>query len=384
MAVFRRVGTLWGCVTLGACFDSHDEAGLTKSTNPYSEKSKRAFWRHAVASVAPFMLDPMDAAPFQISYETKVATAGSCFAQHISRKLRASGYTYYVVENASVGADANEAAARNFGTFSARYGNIYTARQLLQLFDRAFGTFEPLEQVWQRDDGRYVDPLRPQVEPAGFSMADDVLEETENHLGAVRHMFETLDVFVFTLGLTEGWRVKTDQTILPLAPGVAGGNWDLTRYEFINFEVEDITNDMIAFVDRLRSVNAGARIILTVSPVPLIATYEDRHVLVSNTYSKSVLRVAADKIARARSNVTYFPSFEIITSNATSHRYFDEDMRSVNELGVGHVMRVFFKHFTIDSGAVASQSDRAMNGRFIKEFGEASKVVCDEEAIDSR
>jgi GSCFA family len=357
---------------------------LSNIINPYSEKSKRSFWRHAVSSVAPFMLDPMETPPFQIAANTKVATAGSCFAQHISRKLRASGYTHYVVENGGDAIDAKDVALRNFGTFSARYGNIYTARQLLQLFDRAFGTFEPLEQVWQRDDGRYVDPLRPQVEPTGFATADDVIEDAERHLAAVRQMFETLDVFVFTLGLTEGWRVKTDQTILPLAPGVAGGSWDPSRYEFINFEVEDITNDMIAFVDRLRSVNAGARIVLTVSPVPLIATYEDRHVLVSNTYSKSVLRVAADKVARARANVTYFPSFEIITSNGTTHRYFEADLRSVNELGVGHVMRVFFRHFTTDGGAAAAQSGHAASWSFAKEFDEASKVVCDEEAIDSR
>lgn len=352
---------------------------MTNPTNPYAGKADYCFWRRSVSNVVPFMLDPMGEATFQISPTTKVATAGSCFAQHISRRLSKSGYTYYVVENADSAMPKATADAQNYGTFSARYGNIYTARQLLQLFDRAYGTFQPSTTVWQRGDGRYVDPFRPQFDPAGFDSPEAVHAEAQLHLAAVKQLFETLDVFVFTLGLTEGWRAKADGAVFPLAPGVAGGEWDETKYEFVNFEVEDVVADMTAFVDRLVSVNANAKILLTVSPVPLVATYENRHVMVSNTYSKSVLRVAADKVARSRSNVLYFPSYEIITSNATAHRYFDDDMRSVNESGVNHVMRVFFEHLTTN-GTTKSQST---NLSFSKEFAETSRVVCDEEALDA-
>jgi len=60
-------------------------------------------------------------------------------------------------------------ASLGYGTFSARYGNIYTARQLLQLVERAYGRFTPDEPVWRRDDGGYGDPFRPRVEPEGFA-----------------------------------------------------------------------------------------------------------------------------------------------------------------------------------------------------------------------
>lgn len=321
----------------------------------------------------------MGQSPFKISTTTKVATAGSCFAQHISRRLRQSGYNYYIVEAADAAIPKDIAAERNYGTFSARYGNIYTARQLLQLFDRAFNTFQPSQSVWERPDGRYVDPFRPQVEPAGFDSPEAVRQDAALHLAAVRQLFETLDVFVFTLGLTEGWRAVDDGAVYPLAPGVAGGVWDENAYEFINFEIEDVFADMLAFVDRLTSVNAKARILLTVSPVPLVATYENRHVLVSNTYSKAVLRVAADKLVRARDTVVYFPSYEIITANATTHRYFDEDLRSVTEAGVDHVMRVFFEHLTSSGQPMQGESLETLR----KEFEATSKVVCDEEALDA-
>ena len=89
----------------------------------------------------------------------------------------------------------------------------------------------------------------------------------------------------------------------------------------------DVVADFLTFVDRPRGINPQAKIIVTVSPVPLIATYEDRHVLVSNCYSKAALRVAAEEIVAARPDIAYFPSYEIVMANA--HRNFAEDQRSV-------------------------------------------------------
>ncbi|MES2303044.1 MAG: GSCFA domain-containing protein, partial [Pseudomonadota bacterium] len=84
----------------------------------------------------------------------------------------------------------------------------------------------------------------------------------------------------------------------------------------------------------------------TVSPVPLVATAENRHALVATTYSKSVLRVVAEEVARTDSRVEYFPSYEIITGSYSRGRYFESDLRSVTPEGVAHVMRVFMKHFS--------------------------------------
>src|SRR3546814_5220395 len=72
--------------------------------------------------------------------------------------------------------------------------------------------------------------------------------------------------------------------------------------------------------------------LLTVSPVPLIATYEPEHVLCATTYSKSVLRVAATMLARGREWVDYYPSYEIITGSYNRSVYYESDYRGVNSL----------------------------------------------------
>ena len=61
-----------------------------------------------------------------------------------------------------------------------------------------------------------------------------------------------------------------------------------------------------SLVPDLKRLNPGVRVLLTVSPVPLIATYEPRHVLVSTTYSKSVLRVAAEQVMRRHDWVDFY------------------------------------------------------------------------------
>src|SRR5688572_15492645 len=68
------------------------------STHPYKQLSDKAFWRRSVGGVPSHEVDPVGAFSLRITPETKVATAGSCFAQHIARHLRAAGFNYYVVE----------------------------------------------------------------------------------------------------------------------------------------------------------------------------------------------------------------------------------------------------------------------------------------------
>ena len=232
-----------------------------------------------------------------------------------------------------------------------------------------------------------IDPFRPQIQPGGFNSIRELDYDRERHFEAVRGAFETLDVFVFTLGLTEFWRSREDGAAFPLCPGVAGGDYSLARHEFVNLGVDDVVADMTAFIARLRAVNPGARIILTVSPVPLVATAEPRHVLMSTMYSKSALRVACDMLSRALGQVAYFPSYEIVAGGYAPTDYFAPDRRSVTQEGVAHVMRVFERHFIKRNAAGealrgalrAFAPARAASAE--DPIAAAMRLMCDEEAL---
>lgn len=311
-------------------------------SHPYSDLDAKSFWRPSIAEVEPTAVDPVTT-DLRIDPDTRIATAGSCFAQHIARYLRSSGFHFMNAETPPTVLSRRAADAGQYGTYSARYGNIYTARQLLQLFRRAHGTFAPAEDCWEGTDGSVIDPFRPQIQPGGFASKREFELDREQHFAAVRRMFSHLDVFVFTLGLTETWEAVADGAIFPMCPGTAGGVFDPQRHRFVNLTVDDVTNDLTTFFGELRQVNPKAQLLLTVSPVPLVATASGQHVLTATTYSKSVLRVAAETAA-AETGIHYFPSYEIVTNAANRGSYFAPDLRQVTEAGVSHVMGLFFRH----------------------------------------
>lgn len=352
------------------------------SNHPYRELPDHAYWRRSVAGKGP-AIDPLAGAFLQLGRQDRVATAGSCFAQHIARHLRSSGFHFLVTETPHPIVPADIAERHGYAQFSARYGNIYTARQLLQLFDRAYGEFLPQEDIWEAPAGTgVVDPFRPSVEPGGFASEAELRADRAHHLARVREMFEVLDVFIFTLGLTEGWESSVDGAVFPLCPGVAGGRFNPERHRFHNFRTAEVADDLRLFIARLRVVNPSARVVFTVSPVPLAATMSGRHVLAATTYSKSVLRAAAQEMADDHPGVFYFPSYEMIMGAPAAARFFAEDMRNVTEEGVAHVMSVFLRHAariepSASFAAAAPDADPT-----IAAARQWTEVMCDEAMLD--
>ncbi|MEM9811057.1 MAG: GSCFA domain-containing protein [Pseudomonadota bacterium] len=360
-------------------------------SHPYKSLPDGAFWRRSVAGPAMGDVDPVAGFSLRIGQNTRVATAGSCFAQHIARYLASAGLNYHVAEPGHPVLPEDLRRRHGYGTFSARYGNIYTARQLRQLMERAYGRFVPQEPAWVDADGTVRDPFRPGVQPGGFVSVREMELDRAQHLAAVRRLFETLDVFVFTLGLTECWESRADGAVFPLCPGVEGGSFDPACYGFRNQDVPEVVGDMSAFLDALAGVNPAASVILTVSPVPLMATARaDAHVLAATTYSKSVLRVAAEMLAGAHAHVHYFPSYEIVTGPHARGAYYAHDLRNVTEAGVAHVMGLFLAH-AVEEGAAqvstghpltpppAAEEAPSLHEELSRAFVEAE---CDEVALD--
>ena len=345
--------------------------------HPYEDIAPYRSWRSAMSNQGPGLVDPVTTTKFAISREDRVATLGSCFAQHISRFLVGSGFNFYVPEQAP--ADAPHDVAQSYGVFSARYGNVYTVRQALQLAQEAFGDRASGHLTWERD-GRHFDPLRPSAHPGGFASVKEVRSDRKKHLGAVRKVIQESDVVVFTLGLTEAWVSLDDGSVLPSAPGVIAGTYDPRAYEFHNFTSSEVTADLRTWCLLARDQNPDLRVLLTVSPVALAATAEERHVWTSTTYSKAVLRAAAGEVSTELDFVDYFPSYEVITSPSAGGRFYADDLRQVTEQGVQHVMALFKRHY-LSREAPAASIRAAAATRSTSPIDDGSGILCDDDLI---
>lgn len=356
-----------------------------RAPTPYSNLPPSRYWRSAVAEMHPLDMEELYSPKFRIGLTDRIAVAGSCFAQHVGRALRSSGFSVLDQEPAPDGLDPQMAETFGYGIYSARYGNIYTARQLLQLLqDCVSGTIREAD-FWMRD-GRYYDAHRPSVEPKGLESLAEAMAHRRQHLGKVKAMLETTDIFIFTLGLTETWQDIASGTVYPTCPGVIAGTFDAEKHAFKNFDAEEVLQDMIEARRLLKAINPGMRFLFTVSPVPLTATASGQNVLVATTYSKSVLRAVCGSLYGKFEDVDYFPSYEIIVSPSTRGFFYEPNMRSVNRHGVNHVMRTFLKSQEVEA---AGKSKRANGQKGKTQKGKPRQeetrgdVVCEEALLEA-
>lgn len=307
-------------------------------SHPYKQAPARAFWSRSVSEGFDTSALVQSDGPL-VRVGEKVVSAGSCFASNLVPYLESAGLTYLRTVPSIPALSDLPPEAFGYEKFSAPYGNIYTVTQLLQLLRRSLGTFKPSEDRWLTHQG-IIDPFRPGIRYRALSTTEfDLL--MAQYLGWVRRAFAEADVFIFTLGLTETWRSRADNAVFPSCPGTVAGQFDSAKHEFKNFSVAEIQDDMDVFLGELQAINPKVRVILTVSPVPLVATASGEHVLSASTYSKSVLRVVAGDSARKHEFVRYFPSYEIVTGPQAPHAYFQPDRRNVSPEGVKAVMDAF-------------------------------------------
>lgn len=362
-------------------FDTGETARPAAGASPYADLPAERFWRSGVAETNPLIMEKLYAKRFPIAPTDRIATAGSCFAQHIARNFRARGFTVMDVERAPYPSSQALSQAYGYGVYSARYANIYTVRQLLELFreatagDRGEAPWPVL--VWEKR-GRFVDGMRPGVEPDGLDSPEEVIAQRRDHLARVRQLFAEVRVFVFTMGLTEAWIDAASGRTLPTCPGAIAGTFDPEVHKFRNFSFKSILSDYRAFRRELAAFNPGVRHLITVSPVPLTATASDQHVLVATMYSKSVLRAVAGQLYADHRDLDYFPSYEIIAAHPSRGFFFEGNLRSVSPAGVETVMRSFFS----EHGGGTSGRRKGRGGAPAAE-GAGEDVVCEEILLEA-
>jgi hypothetical protein len=352
------------------------------ATNPYSDLAAHAFWRTGVAEPGVAGLSDLWRSKWTLPANARFSTYGSCFAQHISRAMIVRQLNWFNAEPAPGRTPAKLAEAFNYGVFSARTGNIYTAAQLLIHARMAAGEMDP-DQIENWVEGRrFRDSLRPVIEPVAFASEADLRFSRASTVRAFRRSITAAEVFIFTLGLTESWENSETGQCYPLCPGTVAGTFDPAIHVFRNHDYRRVRADLEAAFALIRGVNPAIRILLTVSPVPLTATASGGHVLVATTYSKSTLRAVAGDLAADADWIDYFPSYEIIMGAPARFAYFEPNLRSVTKAGVDVVMGHFFAGLDVGGEVTRVEAAAPDLAAQIEAEMAADDLVCEEMVLD--
>ena len=211
--------------------------------NPYTKLEEKFFWSTAVAQRNMYDISGLWDPKFPISPKMRVATFGSCFAQHIGKALQSRGFNWYISEPTPQGLSAENAKKFNYSIFSARTGNIYTV-SLLQQWARWAQSPETVPaEIWSKE-GRYYDPFRPNIEPNGFESQEELNKSRAFALEAFKKAIENARVFVFTMGLTESWFNTEHGYEYPMCPGTVAGEFNSDKHKFINQDYSFISNKL--------------------------------------------------------------------------------------------------------------------------------------------
>jgi len=252
------------------------------------------------------------AAPF-VHRDQYITAFGSCFAAEVTKFLVSEGYRVFG-NNLSLNAHIVRSGE----------GMVNTAA-LLQQFEWAFNNQAPTSRVWHDKDGH-------------FAGSTDEMKAT------TRDIFTSTDVFILTLGLSEVWYDKATGECFWRA--VPKNSYDPDRHGFRVLDSQENRANLTRAYELIRAHRRNAEILLTLSPIPLAATFRPISCVTANSVSKASLRLAIDELMREfvdDAKLHYFPSYEIVT--AFLEEPFGDDLRHLRPEAIEFIMRTFKQYY---------------------------------------
>ncbi|HEY1961408.1 MAG TPA: GSCFA domain-containing protein [Rhizomicrobium sp.] len=272
-------------------------------------------------------------APF-VTRETKVTAFGSCFAANITRHLAAIGYDL--------------SSSRDPDIYISRIGDGMVNTPAIQgQFEWALENKKPPENLWHGFDAEK------------FGLDESIRLRT-------REIFLTTDLFIITLGLSEIW--YDEETGSTFWRAVPEEFFDPARHKFRVLSMEETKAGIAEMYRLIRTHVPKAKVLFTVSPIPLSATFRSVSCLTANAVSKAVIRAALDEFLRSKPDLNrklfYFPSMELVQFGFINP--WNDDVRHPKSYVLDTVMKTFEAAYcvgeaTLDQANALYQMFRAQN-----------------------
>lgn len=296
------------------------------------------------------LASPAASPTFSIQPDDTIFTIGSCFARNVESSLIDNGLTVTSRE-----LDLGP-IGESLG-FAANFYNKYSIHSILNEIRWALEpeTFPGKDLIYPVNNGEEYADLQLGMARLKYPLDEimDFRQRFTNVMGRVKDA----DVIIITLGYVETWYDNKLGIYLNVSPPQPMVNADPERFEFRVLSFQDVMDgleEIYALLTKHRT--KPLKMLLTVSPVPLLSTFRDMDVLVANAYSKSVQRAALEQFVLNREGVDYFPSYEFVTLSNPTVAWSRGDYRHVSADLVARIMADVVKSY-IDSPAAQQAED---------------------------
>jgi GSCFA family protein len=294
---------------------------------------------YAFQRLSQTWLSPQVDPKFKLGQDDKFYAIGSCFARGLEQALAKHKIA---VESAAPEFSKFQPAKKDVSAlgFTNKYNTYSMLNELRWALDP--NALFPVDSIVQLTKTKWYDPhTNPTL---GFVSLEETLQRRAL-IQTVTKRIKSCRAVVVTLGLAEVWRdVRTD-VFVNCTPIPSLFKTEPDRYEFhLTSFAENWANLEAIHTLLSQHGHPDFRIVVTVSPVPLMNTFSTMDIVVANSWAKSLLRALAQEWANAHPNVDYFPSYEIV-QNSDRAAVWKEDLRHVRGAGVQHIMDLFLRNY---------------------------------------
>lgn len=243
----------------------------------------------------------------EITYNDRILTLGSCFAENIGTKLQEAFFLTFI------------------NPFGVMYNPMSVAQGIRHLLSEKEFTAADLFQ-----SGSLWNSL---AHSSTFSAvtADEALQKINSRLLAARYFLRETNVMMITLGTAWVFELVDTRKIVSNCHKLPASRFTRRR-----LSVDEIINEFTDVFGLLRNSYRGLKFIFTVSP---IRHWKDgAH---ENTVSKSTLHLAVDALEKQFDFVHYFPAYEIMMDELRDYRFYASDMLHPSDVAVDYIWQRF-------------------------------------------
>lgn len=243
----------------------------------------------------------------KIQYNDKIMMIGSCFSTEIGALL--ASYKFRVFQNPT--------------------GIVYHPLVISEVIERCIRNKKFEKDELFENNGLYHSWLHH----SDFSGMDKELtiQRMNDQLECAHDFLKTSHYLIITPATAFGYYQKGMDMIVANCHKMPG-----TLFEKKLSEEVSIYKGLCSIIERVRTFNPGVRIIFTISPVK---HYRDG--IVENTISKAHVISAVHKAIHEMTDVSYFPSYEILNDELRDYRFFKKDFAHPNETAVSYIFQRF-------------------------------------------
>lgn len=245
--------------------------------------------------------------PEKINLKHPILTIGSCFSETIGNQL----------------------TDHKFNTCINPFGTIYNPISIHQLIELALYNRLPDESGYaQREDVHVHYQFHSRFAALNRTALEDSIKKA---LSETHHFLQSAKWIMITYGTSWVYRLKSDNTVVANCHKMPG---QLFGKELLS--PDTIIASFDALYSKVKSVNPGLQILLTVSPVRHV-----RDTLELNSVSKSILRMVCYSVSTAYADVYYFPAYELLLDDLRDYRFYASDLIHPSEEASRYIWQKF-------------------------------------------